>query len=228
MKVWGVDGCPSGWFAVSSQGDLCLAPDFEALLQVADSGRLYVDVPIGLPDVERRLESLVRRRQSVRAGSLFSVPCRQAVYASSYQSACDINLAVTGKKLSKQSWFLCRKIREVDGFLRQQSHARRRVMESHPELAFGVLNRSVLKTSKKTRAGIEERLAILGRARPDARELFISAENSFPRRQLGRDDIVDAMVLMVVGLGRKQRLVVPSQNRDAHGIPIRMIVPLVL
>ena len=225
MKVWGVDGCPGGWFAVSNDGDLCLETDFAALLEVADQGRLYVDMPIGLPDALRQLERMARGYRSVRAGSIFSVPCRQAVYAACYVSACDINLAVTGKKLSKQSWFLCKKIRQIDTLLRRHTSLRSRVIESHPELAYSILSEGLLLTSKKSRAGVVERLEVLSQRQPAVWQLFTRAEQSFSRKILGCDDIADALVLMVVGAGKKKRLVVPEQRRDSHGIPIRMIVP---
>ena len=225
MKVWGVDGCPGGWFAVSNHGDIVLEAEFAALLAVADRGRLYVDMPIGLPDSERQLERLVRKRLSVRPGSIFSVPCRQAVYSASYKSACDINAEITGKKLSKQSWYLCDKIRQIDILLRRRASLRRRVMESHPELAYAILNDGPLQASKKSRAGVTERLEVLSQRMPDVSRLFAEAEQRFPRKVLALDDIVDALVLMVVATGVKKRLVAPGECRDSYGIPIRMIVP---
>ena len=225
MKVWGVDGCPGGWFAVSNDGDLRLETDFEALLEVTVKDRVYVDMPIGLPDAERQLEQLARRYRSVRAGSIFPVPCRQAIYTTSYHSASAINLAVTGKKLSKQSWFLCKKIRQIDTLLRRHKSLRSRVMESHPELTYSILSGGSLLTSKKRPAGVTERLKVLSQRLPIVRQLFTRAEHSFQRKVLGRDDIVDALALMVVATGKKKRLVVPAQLRDSHGIPIRMILP---
>ena len=109
-KRWGGAGGPGGGVAGSNPGANAPAPAVAALLAVADRGRLYVDMPIGLPDWERQLERLARKCLSVRPGSIFSVPCRQAVYSTSYESACDINAEITGKKLSKQSWYLCDKI----------------------------------------------------------------------------------------------------------------------
>ncbi|HCC46452.1 MAG TPA: hypothetical protein DEQ32_18770 [Gammaproteobacteria bacterium] len=225
MKVWGVDGCPGGWFAVSSDGELSLASDFASLLQRLSSGRLYIDIPIGLPETERRLEGFIRRNKPIRSGSLFSVPCRPAVYADTYECACEINFSLTGKKLSKQSWFLCKKIKEVDDKLRRDDSMRRRVIESHPELAFAILKGSALEFSKKTLAGIQERLTILSTKHSQTEQIYALAVSTYPRKLLGRDDIVDALALLCVGLGKKRRLVVSGQRRDAFGIPIRMIVP---
>ena len=182
-------------------------------------------MPIGLPDTERQLERLARKHLSDRAGSIFSVPCRQAVYSASYESACDINAEITGKKLSKQSWYLCDKIKQIDILLRRHTPLRRRVMESHPELAYVIINGGPLQASKKSRAGVTERLGVLSQRLPDVSHLFSEAEQKFPRKVLALDDIVDALVLMVVATGVKKRLVAPGQSRDSYGIPIRMIVP---
>ncbi len=205
---------------------MLLEAEFEALIGLVDRGRLYVDIPVGLPDTERKLEGVARRQASVRAGSIFSVPCRQAVYAVSYQCACDINLTATGKKLSKQSWYLCEKIRQVDVIMRRNRSLRSRVIESHPELAYSIMNGGPLAASKKSMLGIRTRLEILSKRLPEADEIFRRAERSFPRKVLARDDIVDAIVLMVVAAGRNKRLEVRSQRRDKHGIPIRMCVPV--
>ena len=102
---------------------------------------------------------------------------------------------------------------------------RRRVIESHPELAFAILKGSSLVFSKKTLAGIQERLTILSTKHSQTKQIFALAASTYPRKSLGRDDIVDALALLCVGLGKKRRLVVSGQRRDAFGIPIRMIVP---
>lgn len=225
QRVWGVDGCPGGWFAVSNYGDLVLESQFRELLQTIDAGRLYIDMPIGLPDDERQLEKRARQLLVGRGSSIFSVPCRQAVYANSYESACDINAKSVGKRLSKQAWFLCNKIKQIDTELRQHPSLSRRVLESHPELAFHLLSPSPLKHSKKSSAGISERLRVLSHHESYARQWYRAAKSKYPRKLLALDDIVDAMILMVVGSSPKQRLVVRDQSRDGFCIPIRMIVP---
>ena len=223
--MWGVDGCPGGWFAVSNHGDLILETDFSGLLKTADKGRFYVDMPIGLPDSKRHLERIARSFKAVRSGSIFPVPCRRAVYAECYESACEINLLITGKKLSKQSWFLCKKIKQIDVLLRQETSLRDRVIESHPELAYSFIGKGLPLRSKKTREGVVCRLELLSQRHLAVWDLFTQAKQTFPRKVLGLDDIVDALILMTVGTGRKKCLVWPTQRQDSYGIPIRMIVP---
>ena len=98
-------------------------------------------------------------------------------------------------------------------------------MESHPELAYVIINGGPLQASKKSRAGVTERLEVLSQRLPDVSRLFSEAEQRFPREALALDDVVDALVLMVVATGVKKRLVAPGQSRYSYGIPIRMIVP---
>jgi len=53
----------------------------------------------------------------VRKSSIFPVPCREAVYAETYEKACEVNKLLTGKLISKQAWNIVPKIRDVDRFL---------------------------------------------------------------------------------------------------------------
>ena len=65
-----------------------------------------IDMPIGLANVdltERNCEMLTRKILSKkRKPSLFSVPCREAIYASSYEEANQINKEIIKKGISKQ------------------------------------------------------------------------------------------------------------------------------
>lgn len=184
-----------------------------------------IDIPIGLPNaVARDLEFQVRRLLPGKGSSVFSVPCRDAVYAENYSRACQINQERFGKKLSVQSWNICAKIREIDKSLRDSPALSHRVNESHPELAFKLLNGEPLRFSKKTAEGLQERLEILQRFIPNARAWFAAALAAHPRKQLARDDIVDALVLMCVGKSA-QYCLVDGQVQDEHQVPIRMLIP---
>lgn len=222
----GVDGCPGGWFAVSSGGEFQCFSAFEELLHWAGTALIYIDIPIGLPERRpRTIEASARVLLTGKGSSVFSIPCRAAVYAQDYASACEQNLAVFGRKLSLQAWYICRKIREVDTCLRQSPALARQLFESHPELTFQLLNHNLpLQHSKKTAAGIRERISILSTRLPRAQHLYDAASARYRRSQLGRDDIVDALALM--SLGRQKTILLQDEGgSDEFGIPIRMALP---
>jgi len=64
------------------------------------------------------------------------VPCREAVYAESYEKTCDINKELRGKSISRQSWNIIPKIRDVDAFLAKNEVFRGKVKETAPEVCF--------------------------------------------------------------------------------------------
>ncbi|MDR9435871.1 MAG: DUF429 domain-containing protein, partial [Thiohalophilus sp.] len=204
-QVLGIDGCRAGWFAIINQDahwSYTLTPSIEALLNdYGTADRIFIDIPIGLAEHEvRQCDQLARRLLSpYRHSSVFSTPVREAVYASSYSLACQINAQQTDRKITRQTWNICPKIREVDTWLRQHPTAQSRVHESHPEIAFYALNKErPLETRKKSPEGRERRLALLTQAIGNARQLFEQAVDQHPRTQLQTDDILDAMVLAVM------------------------------
>ena len=78
---------------------------------------ILVDIPIGLRqngNLERLCDKEARKVLGNRKSSVFPVPCRNAVYQSTYQEASSINFQLTGKYISKQSWFISGRIRQVD------------------------------------------------------------------------------------------------------------------
>ena len=171
MKVAGADACRGGWVAAVFNGrraEVHVFRDFDTLWEKLGSEVEVVlaDVPIGLPEDgrQRRCDILARRMLGwPRGASVFPVPCRQAVYAGSYREASTINLRVTGRKLSLQSWNICGRIREVDTLLLGCREARERVRETHPEVCFAGLRGEPMRHSKRSRAGVEERRLLLER-----------------------------------------------------------------
>lgn len=203
--VVGVDGCKAGWFFFRQDREglsYGIAKDFASLAAaLPDRSRVFIDIPIGLigpGEAGRDCDSLARRLLGPRRSSIFSPPCRAVLSASNYAEACAISQQAIGKKLSKQSFFIMPKIKEVDEYLRQGSD-RITVREIHPELAFWALNqRRPMEHSKKLAAGFEARLKLLQQHLGSARSLIDEVMLSYPRKQLLRDDIVDALVALVV------------------------------
>lgn len=229
MITVGVDGCRGGWVSADSQRGIQRFGGFADLVSYyakeKDNVQLLVDMPMGLKQTTPRdVESKARERLRGRASSVFAVPCRLAVYAESYREACDINSRAFGRKLSKQVWNICPKIKEVDGFLRDHPGQCERIFECHPELTFSILAGGPLSFSKRTREGILERLTVLTDYLPEARSIYHQAVETTLRKHVGRDDILDAMALLACGqIGWD--LLVDSEEADENGIPIRLAIP---
>lgn len=231
-QVLGIDGCRAGWFAIINQDadwSYTLAPSIDALLNdYGTADRIFIDIPIGLAEHEtRQCDQLARRLLSpYRHSSVFSTPVREAVYASNYDQACRINAQQTARKITRQTWNICPKIREVDTWLRQHPTTQSRVHESHPEIAFYALNKErPLETRKKLPEGREQRLALLTQAIGNARQLFEQAVDRYPRAQLQMDDILDAMVLAVMASYKETDYCYLPQptSSDRYSIPMRIV-----
>jgi predicted RNase H-like nuclease len=224
----GVGNCKYGWVAVilSSEGYATIKP----LLRIIDvleikADAILIDIPIGFTDVgndERPGDKRTRKMVGKRASSVFPVPCRKAIYAASYDEANALNKTNTGRGLSKQSWAIVPKIREVDEFLREQPHMRDQLRESHPELCFTALRGKPCDYSKKTTDGQTERIAILDRY-IDTEELL--AQNPFKKKDAGVDDILDAAALAVIGLlglTHGFRTLPENPPTDSEGLTMQM------
>ncbi|MDR0951837.1 MAG: DUF429 domain-containing protein [Oscillospiraceae bacterium] len=224
----GVGNCKYGWVAVilTSSGGATLKPlqKIDEILNIK-ADVIIIDIPIGFMDAgnnERPGDKLARKMVGKRASSVFPVPCRRAIYAESYEQASLINKNSTGRGLSKQSWAIVPKIREVDEFLREYPHMRRCLIESHPELCFTALRCEPCEYSKKTPEGLSERKVALSRYL-DTENLL--AQNPFRKKDAGVDDILDAAVLAVTGiLGLENgfRTLPENPPTDSEGLKMQM------
>ncbi|WP_455212768.1 DUF429 domain-containing protein, partial [Kaarinaea lacus] len=199
----GVDGCRGGWLAIqlTETGDWIveLAQSDHALAALIECTQLtLIDIPIGLLDSggpQRECDRLARKALTMpRAASVFSVPCRPAVYANTYSQASKLNHQLLGKKLSKQTWNITAKIRQIDELLKTKVHLRSKLRECHPELCFWAFNNKIsMQHNKKLKAGREERMQVLMRFYPKAQHILDYSIEKFRRKQVAIDDIIDAM-----------------------------------
>jgi predicted RNase H-like nuclease len=156
----GVDGCRQGWVAlVLPAEDLVEGyPRFGELVQhLAARGVevVGVDMPIRPPlHGERECDLAARGFLGPRRSSLFMTPTTAALAAPTQAQATQINREHGGKGVSAQAFALRSKIQEV-----AQASTTATVIEVHPELTFRVLGAPQF--SKKSWAGVRERLAIL-------------------------------------------------------------------
>ena len=204
--VAGVDGCPGGWLVVLrplapqvSPRAMILRTFADILAMPAAPRIIAIDMPIGLPERAgiggRRADIEARSKLGARRSSVFAVPARAAILENDYRLACAAALHNSDppRKVSKQTFNLFRKIREVDDLMTPTLQSR--VVECHPELAFWAINNQrPLDEPKKNKsrphpAGLELRRRLLRAAGvPDE---FLAA-TLFRICDAGPDDFLDA------------------------------------
>lgn len=216
--IFGIDATRFGWVGASigkNTGEIYFYQKFADLIKkISSSSRILVDMPIGLSDKniafypQRPCDAAARKLLGKKHSSIFSPPCIEALYKNNYADASRINFEVLGKKLSKQSWNIAPKIRELNAFLHLNPQWRGKILESHPELAFHFFNKNQpLLHSKKTKEGITERIQILEKHYSPAKSLFHSfLEDKDIRNKTNKDDIADALCLAVLNLIRVNKL----------------------
>ncbi len=158
-RVLGVDGARGGWVGALVDGDQVTwlrLPEIGAAL-ATDVAVIGVDMPIGLPDRGRRECDLLAKRSLGKAHPrVFLTPPRAVLDCADYEEAGPRHRELAdGHGMSKQTWNLVPKIREVDAVAGDP-----RLVEVHPELSFARLTGRCL-APKKTAAGRQERLGAL-------------------------------------------------------------------
>ncbi|MDP2215778.1 MAG: DUF429 domain-containing protein [Methanolobus sp.] len=234
MNVVGVDGCSSGWFAIQllseEEFDIGLYPNISAIWdRYRDASHILIDTPIGLREDElgRQCDRDARKKLGQpRGSSVFNAPCRQAAYELSYERASEINRKYTSKGLSKQSFAIAPKIREVDLFLSENVEAQSTVLEIHPELCFYMLSGKPMVFSKKTSEGFKERIEVLRNIYSGTDEIVNQALSKFKGKDVAKDDILDALVAALtakLGCECGLRSIPLSPEIDSKGLPMRMM-----
>ena len=229
VKIYGIDGCRAGW-VIAGRRLHDPVPEFsvranltEFFREVHNDGSIVaIDIPIGLSeDSARECDRLARKVLSPgRSSSVFPVPCRSAIRAQTYEEACELNFRARGRKMSKQSFNILPKIREVDGLMSPQ--VQDQVFETHPEVLFALLGGAAMRHNKKKPEGERERLRLLEAATVDLTgDEVTRIRADLGAAKVGRDDLVDAALLLVsahrISIGEHQRYPdVPPI--DANGI----------
>jgi predicted RNase H-like nuclease len=228
VSVWigGIDGCKSGWvLALRRLGDsavtLRLLPKIADALGLSENPAiLAVDMPIGLPDIAapggRDCERAARKLLPGKSSSVFSIPCRATLEATTYKQALTLNRHGNGVGLSQQAFHLIPKLRELDKVITPELQPR--LVEAHPELAFALMNdgRPVLSRKRKPDGRIE-RLDLLRRAGLEIHESMLTDRP----RGVGIDDALDAIALTRTAerLSRGEAVRLPGQVQcDARGL----------
>ncbi len=233
MKYIGVDGCHYGWFAVileEARWQIDIFKDiFELWEKHHDAELILVDIPIGLPDNRHKKRSCdikARKQIGERYRSVFFAPCRTAISATTCKEASEINDREICSKLSKQTWCIIPKIKEVDELLRRQAHARLCIYETHPEVCFwGLAGKKPMRFSKKDGRGFDERPEVLRSIYHATDKIVAEALTRYPLKDVARDDILDALAVAITaskqGLGLKSLPEAPEI--DAKGLPMQIV-----
>jgi len=228
----GIDGCKAGWFAVmldeDQEWDIHIFHSINDIIpHIEHIRRILIDIPIGLPEHAKRVcDQLARQYLTrLRSSSVFPVPTRPAVYAEDYTTACEENMKRLGVKLSKQSWNIRAKIIEVDQLLTAYPQYQAHIRESHPEIAFWALAKGKpMKHYKRSTAGITERLALLKSYLPACDKIYRKGLEIYPRKDLGHDDIIDAIALATTALTSTQLVSIPQYpEKDAMELPMEIV-----
>jgi predicted RNase H-like nuclease len=190
---------------------------------------ILINIPIGLKDGgsgERLSDIGSRRILKARKSSIFPVPCREAIYAENYEKACEINKELTGKRISRQTWNIIPKIRDVDAFLTKNEVFRGKIKETAPEVCFQAFTGFPMRYPKKSPDGFSERMKVLRSICLASDKIADSALSKYRRKEVAKDDILDALVAAVTAkMGQRYGFqYVPGEpEKDSEGLNIQMV-----
>jgi predicted RNase H-like nuclease len=193
--VVGVDGCRSGWICFELERPstirVGIQPSFQTLRSAYEKRAriIAIDVPIGLVEAGSRKCDLAARKLlgKPRSNSVFPAPPRAALRATTYPEACELSRTAHGTGLSRQTFGILRKIREVDQVMTPRLQDL--FFEVHPEVCFWALNSGrPMQHSKSSPTGKKERLELLARCYPTIGELLARVN----RKRAAPDDLLDA------------------------------------
>ena len=229
----GIDGCRAGWvaaFQLYGEPVLAVVRTLSELTpHLSNETTVMIDMPIGLlnDDSSRQCDALARERlRPHRSSSVFGVPPRAVTRISDYPQANALSRKLTGKGLSKQSFYLFPKIRELDDWL-VSPERQGEWWECHPEVAFAQLNNGVaLKASKKSEEGQAERMSFLADL-PGVNTALERAREIYKRKDLLPDDCIDALVcLLTAERDQHQRILIPATpDKDERGLTMGIMAP---
>lgn len=235
IEYIGIDGCPAGWVCIGLgpgavwQAEVVRSTD--RLADLATGAQLtLIDVPIGLLDSGREERVCDREARRVlgppRASSVFPAPARGTLSAKTYEAASELNHELTGRRLSRQSWAIAPKIREIDQLLRERADLRGKLRECHPEVCFWALNgMRPMQYNKRTADGRNERLTLLSQHLPMVDMIVNEVAGAWRRGEVAWDDIIDALVATVTAkLGYGKLMTLPEKPPvDECGLAMEMV-----
>ena len=227
----GIDGCAGGWIVVhdTARGlDAFIAPTLAtALAALPPQTQTGIDIPVGIPEQGTRLCDVeARRLLGPRGASVFAAPLRIALGATDYVEASRLQ-RTQGRALSRQSFAILPKIREVDTWIRRNSGLGPTLHEVHPELSFAVWNGDRPMAQPKTSPGGKvHRWRLIDAEFPGARaRLTQLLRATAAAGTFADDDLCDAIAALWSArrIARGAHMTLPRQlQRDVYGLPMQI------
>lgn len=194
-QVVGIDGYRGGWIAAILRDDhveWATARESGISALLPRHGVTAVDMPIGLLDAgERECDALARSHLPGAASRVFSTPPRKVLelgLTASNDDAQRLCRALTGKGVSRQALGLASRILALDDALAAESPV---VIEAHPEVSFCAMSGGPPLASKKSAAGVGQRLAALRPWLPSVEAALGRCPSDVPI-----DDALDALACL--------------------------------
>jgi predicted RNase H-like nuclease len=159
LRICGIDGCLNGW-VVASSTSVDVIRTFDEIVDNFDV--IGIDMPIGLPrSPARRADAQARAFLRTRSSTIFPTPPRDIVETCfDYTTANAQHRARHGKGLTRQSFNLFPKIREVDRAARAIRHGPPTLVEIHPDCAFARMAGRPL-PAKRSARGRDDRVRLV-------------------------------------------------------------------
>lgn len=238
-KYIGLDWASKGWFGIIlyDNGDWesrLFSSIWSVWKQHSDASRVLIDIPIGLPTVEKRAcDVQAKSKLESRQSSVFYTPIREAIAKDNIIDAKEVNERNADFSIQNQAWSIMPRIREVDEFLDMCSDARGWLEETHPEMCFyGLKQPEPVEYSKKIERGIEERISLLSNERPDAGEIFTTCVDQYTLPSYapmvgGKDDIIDALAAAITAQRSSENCSTLPESRqtDEQNLPMQIVYP---
>ena len=209
--IVGIDGCPSGWVCALGiiEDNQITKIEMQFVLHPDEIWKKYtiqkmcIDMPIGLPKYSKKggrvIDIEARKILGKGASSrVFSPPIRKILYCTDYQEALQKSKDTPpdGVGLSKQSFYLLPKIRQIDEWLRKDSKLQKSIFETHPELSFWAIGKQTA-PSKHTTEGKDFRIQLLTQVGIWNESFFDIIEQERKRANvISKDDILDALACL--------------------------------
>lgn len=187
----GIDAYRRGWIAVVLRDGRFADAHAAATLsdvvsRLPDADAIGVDIPIGLPARGPRSADIEARRfVGPRRSSVFPTLSLVVWEASDLATARRLNVELTGRSVSAQTFALRERVLEADALARSDP----RIREVHPEVSFRALADRPLTSPKSSWAGIALRRGLLVGAGIELPEDLGEAGVA------GIDDVLDAAVV---------------------------------
>lgn len=194
----GIDGYPGGWVAATIHEagigwTVAIIDEIDALCPT--DAVVAIDIPIGLLDTGwRDCDRLAKVALPGASSRVFMTPPRAVLevgLGAPNDQAQDVSRRLTGQGVSRQALGLATRILAVDRMLARA--ARPGVIEVHPELCFAAMagDAAVALVSKKSAAGVGQRLAELRPWLPDVDAVIAACPPGVPI-----DDALDALAAL--------------------------------